>query len=267
MVGVAVSVLAGCAAPAPAPEPLPDGLDVSLVQQRGDISVDRVQVHLDNGTDADVVVSSASVSSPVLGADAAWETDRVTTLAPGRSVNLPVLLPEVRCTGDDSAATVRLGLADGTAVTGALPDELGVLDRLAQSACDREDVEAVARVEAVAVQPGADALRLEVTVTPTGGDGEVELVELRGTPLLRFATGEQWPLGGVVRGADAPTSVTVDVVPRRCDPHAIAEDKVGTRLELVARVDGREAVYPLPRSQRVADDLLGYTAAFCGLTG
>jgi hypothetical protein len=58
----------------------------------------------------------------------------------------------------------------------------------------------------------------------------------------------------------------VAVTPIRCDAHAIAEDKVGTLFDLVARVDGREVVVPLARSQEVAGDLLAFAAATCGLT-
>ncbi|CAH0233757.1 hypothetical protein [Microbacterium sp. Bi128] len=65
---------------------------------------------------------------------------------------------------------------------------------------------------------------------------------------------------------EAPSTLTVAVASRRCDPHAIAEDKVGTLFDLVARVDGREVVVSLERPQKVADALLTFAAEACGLS-
>lgn len=273
---VCAAALTGCTGPDVAPGPfggLPEGLSVSLVQLRGDIAPGRVQLHLENGSNAAVTVSNAALSSPVFARDAAWAAPRTETLAPGRAVNLPVPLPQIRCT-DASAeawATLTLDSGSGTYEVSALADDaLGVLTGLGATECDREAVAAIAAVEAVAVEAQADgSAALELAITPTGAGeaGTLRLVALRGTTLLRFADGEEAPLDVEVAASDAASVGRVSIVPRRCDPHAIAEDKVGTIFTLVAELSGREVAIPLPRPPSVADALLTFTAASCGLTG
>ncbi|KEP75428.1 hypothetical protein HR12_34095 [Microbacterium sp. SUBG005] len=115
--------------------------------------------------------------------------------------------------------------------------------------------------------PPDGAITLRLAVEPAqSGEATAELVALRGTVLLRFAAGAEAPLDVRVAAGDDPSVIDVAVVPQRCDAHAIAEDKVGTLFDLVARVDGREVVVPLERSKDVADRLLVLTAQVCGLT-
>ncbi|MBN9210018.1 MAG: hypothetical protein BGO45_03350 [Microbacterium sp. 71-36] len=260
--------LAGCSA---SPPPVvPPGLTVAVVQQRGDIAPGRVQLRVDNGSGEAVTIAAATLTAPALASPAAWDARRTETLAPGRIVDLPVMLPALRCRPGDGAIRVTLettiGGISGTSELDA-DDPLGILARLSAAQCDRDDLAAVAEVAATAASPRGDGTAdLTISITPTGGDGEpIELEAMRGTPLLHFAEGEEAVLATTVSPGDAPSTLTVAVTPRRCDPHAIAEDKVGTLFDLVARVDGREVVVSLPRPQAVADDLLAFTAAACGL--
>lgn len=237
------------------------------MQQRGDIAVDRVQLRVTNPSASTVTITAASFASPVLGAPAAWEAKRPETLDPGRTVDLPVFLPALRCTRDAAAPEATLTV-NGVATTVSLDDALDVLDRAGATACDREQLAAVVDVTAASAAAGPDGtIALRLAVTPAReGEGTAELVALRGTVLLRFAAGTEAPLGVTVAAGEPPSSIDVAVVPQRCDAHAIAEDKVGTLFDLVARVDGREIVVPVARSKDVADALLVLTAATCGLT-
>lgn len=266
LVGVA---LAGCSAALP--HGIPPGLTVAVIQQRGDIAPGRVQLRVDNGSNETVTIAAATLAAPALASPAAWDARRTETLAPGRILDLPVMLPDLRCGPGDEAAHVTLETTiGGTSHTSEVDadDPLGILDRLSAAQCDRDDLAAVAEVTATAASPRGDGTAdLTISITPTGGDGApVELEALRGTPLLHFAEGEEAVLATTVSPGDAPSTLTVAVTPRRCDPHAIAEDKVGTLFDLVAHVGGREVVVSLPRPQAVADDLLAFTAAACGLT-
>lgn len=266
LLGVA---LAGCAAAPPAP---PVGVTVSVVQQRGDIAPGRVQLRLANRSEAAITVSAATLTSAALSGPAAWAARRTESVAPGRVIDLPVPLPPLRCSASDDPARVTLEIAAGGAIRRTemeADDPLGVLDRLRATQCDRDAVSAVAHVEATAVVPLGDGTAdLSVSVTPVDGEraSSLELLALRGTPLLRFAAGDEAPLATSVAAGDAPSTLTVVVAPRRCDPHAIAEDKVGTLFDLVARADGREVVVSLERPQDVADALLAFAAAACGLS-
>jgi hypothetical protein len=261
--------LAGCSADAP--PALPEGLTVSVIQQRGDIAPGRVQLRVDNGSSETITVTGATLTWAALSEPAAWAARRTETIGPGRVVDLPVALPALRCTPDGDTASVALELdtADDTRSADiAADDPLGILPRLGAAQCDRDALGAAARIEATAVSPRTDGTAdLTLSITPTAGsDARIDLVALRGTPLLHFAAGEEATLDASVSSGDAPSTITVAVTPRRCDPHAIAEDKVGTLFDLVARVDGREVVVSLERPQSVADALLAFTATACGLT-
>ncbi|MDF2664248.1 MAG: hypothetical protein K0R81_98 [Microbacterium sp.] len=264
LVGVALSSCASSALPPP--------VSVALVQQRGDIAPGRVQLRVTNDGGSPVVVTSATLTSPVLTQPGGGETKRPVTLSPGRTVDLPVKLPALGCvTGDPSAQAVLRVEEDGSAheETLSVTDELGVLARLTATECDREAVASVARISVVSAAAGADGtIDLEVSIEPTGegGAGSVDLRALRGTPLLRFPAGTETPLDVTVRADDPPSTMTIALTPQRCDAHAIAEDKVGTLLDLVARVEDRDAVVPLERSPSVAAAILSATADVCGLT-
>lgn len=236
------------------------------MQQRGDIAVGRVQLRVTNDSATATTLTAASFTSPVLAGPAEWNAVRPTTLAPGRTVDLPVLLPAIRCT-DDAQAPEATFTADGVTATAPLADELDVLPRASATACDRDDLASVVQVRATSAAAGPDgSILMRVAVEPVPeGRGTADLVALRGTVLLRFAAGAEAPVGLSVAAGDAPSVVEIAVVPQRCDAHAIAEDKVGTLFDLVARVDGREVVVPLERSKDVADALLALTAEVCGL--
>ena len=262
--------LAGCAAATP--PVIPDGLTVSVVQQRGDIAPGRVQLRLTNGSDQSITVVGATLTSAALSAPAPWSARRTESLGPGRVVDLPVPLPPLDCTtgGDGPRVTLEVDADGGTrSADVAADDPLHVLDRLSATQCDREAIAAVAHVEATAVAPRGDGTAdLTISITPAdgGSTASLDLVALRGTPLLHFAAGEEAPLGAAVTAGDPPSTLTVAVTPRRCDPHAIAEDKVGTLFDLVARLDGRDVTVSLERPRAVADALLAFTASACGLT-
>lgn len=237
------------------------------MQQRGDIAVNRVQLRVTNTSAAPETFTAASFSSPVLDGPADWDAKRPTILDPGRTVDLPVFLPAIRCLDGASAPEVTLTVDEG-AMTVPLTDALDALGRASATACDQDVLASVVRVAASGATAGPDgSITLHLAVEPAqGGTGMAELVSLRGTVLLRFAAGSEAPLNVRVAAGEPPSSIDVAVVPKRCDAHAIAEDKVGTLFDLVARVDGREVVVPLPRPQRVADTLLALTASTCGLT-
>lgn len=259
---LSAALVACSATTSPAPS-----LDVALVQQRGDIAVDRVQLRVTNTSTSSATVTAASLFSPVLEVPADWDAERPTTLAPGRTVDLPVLLPAVRCVDAAAAAAEGTLTIDGTPTMVSVVDALHVLARLSATACDRDDLASVVRVTASGAESGPDgSIVLHLAVEPARtGEGSAELVALRGTVLLRFASGSEAPLDVTVAAGDAPSRIDVTVVPQRCDAHAIAEDKVGTLFDLVARVDEREVVIPLHRSKDVADALLVLTARACGL--
>ena len=68
-------------------------------------------------------------------------------------------------------------------------------------------------------------------------------------------------------GAPATTQV-LSVVPTRCDPHALAEDKVGTLFGVRVRGSGlaEDAGYYLPLTREQRSALFAFFGTHCGLS-
>ena len=62
------------------------------------------------------------------------------------------------------------------------------------------------------------------------------------TTLLAEAPQAPWPHSVALRAGGPPVELRLGIRPARCDPHAVAEDKVGTLLPLRVSVAGREGV-------------------------
>ena len=58
--------------------------------------------------------------------------------------------------------------------------------------------------------------------------------------MARQSPGQVYPIAAQVREGDTePIEVDLPLVPLRCDPHAVQEDKRGTVFTLDVEVDGR----------------------------
>ncbi|WP_210479701.1 hypothetical protein [Naasia sp. SYSU D00948] len=268
----AVALLSSCTPATPAA--LPDGVTVELVQLRSDLSVGRMQLHVRNASAGPVELLSARLAVPAFREEAVWKRAPA-TVAPGAALNLPVTIPEVSC---DAAAGEPVLTGEVRWDGEALPfrvrpeDPLGAVGSIVAAACAAESTEAAVAIEAtgVAVEgtgPASVAV-LTVGLRPTGS-GRVRLVEVRPTVLLRAEEGDGgWPLDVAVQEETPPSALTLPMEPARCDAHALADDKVGTRFPVVVELeDGTIGRFPLPLAAGVKDALLRFVAARCGLSG
>ena len=237
---------------------MPDGLSVEVYQTRTDTGPRRIQVAITNATDEPVVIERVVFDSTQFDGQAQWEKDS-TRVVPGATVDLPVLLPPPNCDTDEIVHTVEFDyvLADGTAGTAtANPvDRLDRMPSLRLEDCITESVADIAILTADTLSypvdvGGIPAVGVDITVEPTGADGEVTFVASGSTTLLMMADpataalGNVLPLDVVVRGYDEPSVITLTVAPGRCDPHAIQEDKRGTIFPLeVITADGAGRIY------------------------
>lgn len=271
-VGAAVT---GCADAAPAA--LPDGVAVEVLQGRTDYTTGTLVIRVVNESDADLGLSRASLAWPGFSEAAVWE--RGTTVRAGTTVDLRAPVPEVDCGGTGAGeASADLTVVDGDRhgrVTVPVTDPLSTLGRLHKAGCITAGVD---RVATISVSPpviegngrGSVAV-LGLTVVPTGADGRVEIDRASSTPLLhpdpaRYPTTESWPLGLTVDAASGPVTTELRIVPARCDAHAIAEDKVGTVLDLTVRLpDGTTGDYRFIQPDDIREALLTYVRAACGL--
>jgi hypothetical protein len=105
-----------------------------------------------------------------------------------------------------------------------------------------------------------------ITLTPTGRRDDVRFGGFESTPLFRQA--DDSPVGvDEPISAEKPTRIVMSVVPARCDPHALAEDKVGRlfgmRVIASGLPDNSWFYLPLDADQQKA--FYAYFRATCGV--
>ncbi len=275
----AVLMLAGCGTPgdAPAVEPtLPPGVTVELIQLRADVAPRHAQVHVTNGSGSAITIGDVRVEDPRFGAPAARVVaGRTSTVPAGRSVDVRVQLAAVDCdASDDGEPVVVLELLadDGsTEVTASASDPLGFVAPLHARECLKErltDAATLAFTGFTASAPG-DPAALELTVVPTG-DGAATIVGVQRTNLIDFGgatVAGAYPLDLEIEPGAGPSVVELPLVPLRCDPHAVQEDKRGTIFDVRIELDGRPGEIELFVGDRMRGEILSWVAAWCGFGG
>lgn len=266
--------------PPAAPEPLPEGITLTTYQTRSDVARRRIEVAVTNGATSALTITRMTFSAPQFAGPAEWKKDS-TTIGPGVTANLPVLLPDTVCDADVAPPTVEFDyrFADGNAGTasGQAEDVFDQLGPLAAADCFDERVSQQVTVEAT-TEPRVDVVggrlvaHLDVDVTPTAQIGTVMFESAQGSTLLAMAdprTAEILPfrpLGVTVDASTVKPGFTLELVPNRCDPHAIAEDKRGTIFLLSVTLDdtssGNVFVASAPE---VKSALYAYVKDACGL--
>ena len=237
---VVLLLMTGCS---PADVAAPALLTVDVTQGRTDRDARIVVMDVTNRSENPVELISAELDTPQFAEAAEWT--RGTTLAPGRTVSLRASLPEPVCpVPADAAPTVSVTF-DAAGVTSTITltptQSTGVLAIIARDDCigvlAAEHAE-IRVADTVSWIPGAhEPASLDLLVSPTDADGSVLIIDARSTILLSLvdAAGvpvEALPLG-LTASADSPDQrITLLLVPARCDPHAIAEDKRGTIMIL-----------------------------------
>ncbi len=273
-----VLLLAGCAAATPAPEPtptLPAGVTVAVAQLRADVAPRQAQLRVTNGSDEPITVGDVRVEDPRFDGPATRVfADRVSTIPAGVTVDIRIQLPAADCSApDDGEGTAVLELVSdsGSAeVTASAPDLLGFVADMHVRDCVLERVTDAATLAFTGFEPSAPGqpATLELTVTPTG-EGTVTVIGVEGTNLLSFAgvppEEDLYPLGLAVRPGDTDAAVVdLPLVPFRCDPHAVQEDKRGTLFDVRVELDGEEGEFELFVGEEMRGDMLTWVAEWCG---
>jgi hypothetical protein len=178
--------------------------------------------------------------------------------------------------GTVQQGTVQQGTLPPPAdATAAAADPFGVLARNNSEMCLTREASAVA---AVALAPNLEVaadgrtavVRLllqprAATATPdASGAGAAGLVidRIEETTLLAEAT-PPWPRSLTLRAGGPPQEVRLGLLPARCDPHAVAEDKVGTLLPLRVRVAGREGVLKIDAGDQLRGRIYDFVTMAC----
>ncbi|MGE3192133.1 MAG: hypothetical protein AB7K08_01535 [Microbacteriaceae bacterium] len=277
LVAALVLAMAGCAPGADPIQDPPDGITISVYQPRPDIPKNRIAIEVHNDGDEPVTITAATLESNYFAEGFVWGPGRTATIPPGYAVDLRVDIPAVAsCDALTADNTVSfdwtVGDTSGSSVV-APDDGFHMLDRLHDEGCLVENVDAIAHLTAVSltapvVEPAP--AELLISVEPTGADGTVTVETISSTTLLNPAGPDgigvnQLPLG-IELTADGPDEIRVPIVPNRCDPHALAEDKIGTRMPLyVTLADGTEGRYVLAASDELRGQMYAFFSSYCGL--
>lgn len=281
--------LAGCAAGGAgttdaSSSTLPAGVTVELRQLRSDVAARQAQVMITNGSGADLVVGALHVDDPRFDGAAERITDRDSTIRPGATVAIPVQLPPVDCAAaDDATGEVTFewsrgdettdapaggaGSSSGTA-TVPLADPLSFVPPLHERECRAEALAAAAAVtiSGFTPSPPGEPADLTLAIAPTG-DGAAAIRGIHSTNLLTWVghPGIAYPLDIEVAAGDAePIEVLLPMVPLRCDPHAVQEDKRGTVFNLDIELDGEPGQIQLAATEEMRGRILTWVGQWCG---
>jgi len=269
---VTAAGLVGCAGAAPAPA----DIAVAVYQPRTDVAAERIAITIENLRSEPLEITGARLESPGFAEPMTWPGERAATVQPGRAVDLRVPLVPPDCAADPPVTgtvvlTYRQG-ADDVDARLPLPAGDDRLPALWRQGCLASRVAEVATIGSADFlwTPGVPEAVLVVDIVPTGREGTVRLLEAAGTTLLSPAQEgravPRAPLDIAVSASDPPSSLRVPMVPNRCDAHALAEDKVGTRIPLLVETeDGSTGRLVLAASDALRERMYGFFVDACAL--
>ena len=272
---VLIALLTSCSAspavPEPTPTGLPEGVTVALLQLRSDVAARQAEVEVRNDSDQPIKVGGVAVSDPRFAEDATRVIEKTSTISPGGTVNIRIQLPELTCGVTDAASTVALRFLEGDAEvvrTAPLPDRLEFLPPLYERECRAQALADVATVTIDSFEPSPAGVPadLALRIEPTGAGGAT-ISAIQTTNLLAFttATGGSFPIDlALAPGETTPTTVNLPLVPLRCDPHAVQEDKRGTVFNVEVVLDGEPGLVQVAATEEMRGRILTWVANWCG---
>jgi hypothetical protein len=254
---------------------LPDGVSIDVYQTRMDYGARELEVSVTNATDAELEILELVFDSPAFVSETAYAR-APSTVGPGRTTDFRVSLPAADCSATDPKPVVRIEFEhDGMPGSASVEpvDRLGQLPGITAEDCLAEALAEHVTVEwseelRIVDRGGRKVALLDLVLEPTGAPGEVTLETLHGTPLflLTDENGEATDglaLATAVRAQSDRTTVTIGMVPTRCDPHALADDKRGTWFPLHVSTDRLDGTVYVPTSERMRAELFAYIELSC----
>ncbi|MGM0930762.1 MAG: hypothetical protein ACQEXN_13765 [Actinomycetota bacterium] len=187
-----------------------------------------------------VLVTSAALHSGLYEGAADWKPTRTggTRVAAGATVSLPAELPPAKCSADQPSEdavhriTVTMDSERSGLSTVEVPasDPHKVLSRNHSNDCLAQAAASVAglRIDrTLKVLPGSGSAVVGIDVQPSGGKDSMVIESFGTTTLLDEDGTHAWPRNLRVNGTDPASRLSLQIVPTRCDAHALAEDKAG----------------------------------------
>jgi hypothetical protein len=258
-------------------------LTASINQFRDNYSKRIIEIRLTNNTPDPVTVLDAELDSALFSSGISWHTPADGTLLPPRQPkSLPAQLPEPRCmdasvdtgTGSSSAAarpTVRVNTRPDSHGSGPLTveDPFGVIARNNSEMCLEKAVQEIATLQPspeLAVSDEGTTAVVLVLILPEPARGRQEVLtidRIEGTTLIAEDTAQPWPSGVQVSAGGPPVELRLAIRPARCDPHAVAEDKIGTLLPFRVTADGRNGVLKIDTGDVLRHRIYDFVTAAC----
>lgn len=238
-----------------------------------------VSVQLTNTSGTVLTVLDARLGSALFAEPTSWQpAPGGIDLPPGQTKSLPARLSAPVCTaaGREETPTVSLRLAPApeTApeLTLAAADPYGVLPRNNTEMCVALAADAVAGLrlhQDLEVSPDGQTAVVRLLVTPRDAGtaaepGSLTILRIEGTPLLAEDPAAPWPVAVTVQSGGPSGEYRLGIRPARCDPHAVAEDKVGTLLPLRVAVAGREGVLKVDAGPLLRGRIHDFVTTACG---
>ena len=284
------------------PTPTPTAADpvtAEINQLRDNYSRQIIAVQLTNNTVGPLTVFSAAVASPLFSGTIEWQqAPGGIELPPGQTKILPAQLPAPECgirtAPADSGAAVELLFAPSShtapatsgpattvlattvpAATVPAADPYGVMERNNAEMCLAQAAAGVAvlRLEPeLEVSAGAQGAVLTLAITPRyapgavnpGSAGTLTINRIDGTTLLEEDPRVPWPRSVSVHAGDPGQQFRLGIRPARCDPHAIADDKVGTLLPLRVSAGGRDGILKIDAGALLRGRIYDFITTACG---
>ncbi|WP_138732962.1 hypothetical protein [Modestobacter excelsi] len=238
------------------------GVRGRLLQFRRDVERHRLEVRL-VAANAGLVVEGLDLRAPGLTTEPALGPGAVLVPAPG--LDLPVTMGPADCTVPPAAPVVSLRLRDGTGAqrTVEVPlEDDGLVQRLHDQDCAEQALRGQADITVVAAQPVR-------TVRGPAMRVSIELRRLTGTdPVHVTGTGSNTvyditAVGPLPTLVDGSAVLEVDMVPARCDVHALGESY---RTGLIGLVVALGEGAPRPLVLTPADDVRSSLETFAVTT-
>ncbi|WP_254455291.1 hypothetical protein [Paenarthrobacter ureafaciens] len=271
----AVSSCQPVAAPEPGTSEPAAEIVVDINQSRDQYGKQAILIQLTNTSGSPVTVSGVDLRSGLFQQAITWRPENgQLELPPNQPKSLPASLPEPRCgshTGEPPATTIHYARAinEQRQLSTGANDSFGVLQRNSDELCLAKEAAAVA---SIALAPELDVapdgrtavVRLVITPYRTATPNQTLVIEsIGGTTLLAEQPSDPWPRDVAITAAADARVLSLRVRPARCDPHAVAEDKVGTLLPLNVAIGNRQGALKVPAPADLRGRIRDFVTAAC----
>ncbi|YCK82091.1 hypothetical protein M1D89_02290 [Arthrobacter sp. D3-18] len=278
LVAVTLPLVAGCDPGVSASGPTSGSsgpVTVEINQSRDQYGKQAIQIQLTNTTDTPLTVTEARLRSMLFEGDISWASSAGSLeLPPHQPKSLPAALPAAACDTSEDAppelnATINYSTPgrDPVEARTSASDPFGVLPRNADELCIAAEAAAVATIVLdpvleVAADGRTAVVRLVISPATPGTDAQSLTIEsIDETTLLAQSPAAPWP-SNVSLGA-AKQELLLTIRPARCDPHAVAEDKVGTLLPLRVAIGDRKGVLKIAAPNDLRGRIYDFVTAAC----